>query len=499
MPDAPAFTLTFAFDNSFAREMDGFYVPWNGDGVPEPRIIRLNAPLARTLRLEPDALEAAGAAALVGAEAPAGAAPLAMVYAGHQFGGFSPRLGDGRAILLGEIVDRDGRRRDLHLKGSGRTPFSRGGDGKAALGPVLREYLIAEAMHALGIPTTRALAALTTGERIVRDGPKTGAVLARVAASHLRVGTFQFFAARGETDRVRQLADYAIARHDPDIAERPDRYLELFRRVRERQAELVAKWINVGFVHGVMNTDNTTISGETIDYGPCAFIDAYDPDAVFSSIDEHGRYAYGGQPVIMQWNLARFAETLVALVDPDDPDDAVRQLTDELNVFPPRYQRVWLAGVRGKLGLGQEREEDLGLANDLLAIAQKGRADFTNLFRALGDVVRGSPDPFRALFAEPEVDSGAVEDWLERYGRRLAHETAPPAERAAAMDAVNPLYIPRNHLVEAALQAAEGGDMEPFDRLSTILSTPFIEQPGAEAYARPAPPEFGRYRTHCGT
>ena len=301
-------TPDFTFDNSYARELDGFYVPWEGDKVPEPRIVLLNAELAEALNLDADALDSdEGAAILAGARAPDGAETLAQAYAGHQFGGFSPRLGDGRAILLGEVIDRDGNRRDLHLKGSGRTPFSRGGDGKAVLGPVLREFVIGEAMHALGIPTTRALSAVTTGETVWRESAKPGAVLARVAASHLRVGTFQFFAARGERDRVRQLAEYAIARHDPALAGTDDRYLGFLRAVIRRQAALIAQWMHVGFVHGVMNTDNMTISGETIDYGPCAFIDTFDAKAVFSSIDHGGRYAYGNQPVIAQWNLARLA------------------------------------------------------------------------------------------------------------------------------------------------------------------------------------------------
>ena len=291
----------FQFDNSYARDLEGFYVAWKGDKVPEPQIVLFNKELAAELRLDPSALESPfGARIFAGIESPEGATPLAQVYAGHQFGGFSPQLGDGRALLLGEVFDRAGKRRDIQLKGSGPTPFSRGGDGKAVIGPVLREYIIGEAMHALGIPTTRALAAVTTGETIYREGPKPGAVLTRLAGSHLRVGTFQFFAARGETEKVRQLADYAIARHDPDLAGTDDRYLKLFAGVMQRQANLIARWVLVGFVHGVMNTDNTTISGETIDYGPCAFIDAYDPAAVFSSIDHGGRYAYGRQPMIAQ-------------------------------------------------------------------------------------------------------------------------------------------------------------------------------------------------------
>ena len=487
---------TFDFDNSYARELDGFFVPWQGAKVPDPKVLRLNRDLAGELGLDAAALAGAGGAAVLsGAVAPEGAAPLAMAYAGHQFGGFSPQLGDGRAILVGEMIGRDGQRRDLHLKGSGRTPFSRGGDGKAVLGPVLREYLMGEAMHGLGIPTTRALAAVTTGERIMRDGFEPGAVLARVAASHLRVGTFQFFAARGETARLRQLADYAIARHYPGIAPRDDRYLELFRQVRDAQAALVAKWVNVGFVHGVMNTDNTTISGETIDYGPCAFIDAYDPAAVFSSIDRNGRYAYGNQPVIMQWNLARLAETLIDLVNPDDSDDAIRQLTNEINAFPAQYQRDWLAGMRAKLGLAKALPEDLDLANDLLTAAEGQNVDFTGLFRALAEAARGDAAPARALFDDP----AAFDAWLERYVRRMAAEDLPGLARAQAMDAVNPLYIPRNHLVEAALQAAGKGDMDPFERLLAVLALPFDEQPGAAEFAGPAPEGFGPYTTFCGT
>lgn len=489
-------TPSFDFDNSYARELEGLYVPWEGAKVPEPHVLRLNRSLAAELGLDADALDSdEGAKILAGAVSPEGATPLAMAYAGHQFGGFSPQLGDGRALLVGEVIDRDGKRRDIHLKGSGRTPFSRGGDGKAVLGPVLREYLIGEAMHALGIPTTRALAATTTGEKIARDGLEKGAVLARVAASHLRVGTFQFFAARGETARVKQLADYAIARHYPDIAGSGEPYLDLFRRVRDAQAALVAKWVNVGFVHGVMNTDNTTISGETIDYGPCAFIDSYDPGAVFSSIDKHGRYAYGNQPAIMQWNLTRFAETLIDLVNPEDSDDAVRQLTNELNAFPAHYQHEWLKGMRAKLGLVKELPEDLDLTNGLLAAAKSEAVDFTGLFRALARMVRGDAAPARALFDNP----AAFDGWADRYARRMAAEDVPDEVRAASMDGVNPLYIPRNHLVEEALQAAARGDIAPFDALSVVLSMPFTEQPGAEAYALPAPESFGPYTTFCGT
>lgn len=488
--------LSFDFDNSFARDLKGFYVPWNGAQVPTPRILRLNRPLAEELGIDPDGLDNdAGAAMLAGMTRPDGAEPLAMAYAGHQFGGFSPQLGDGRALLIGEVIDRNGRRRDIHLKGSGRTPFSRGGDGKAVLGPVLREYLVGEAMHALGIPTTRALAAVTTGEEIEREGYKPGAVLARVASSHLRVGTFQFFAARGETEMVRRLADYAIDRHYPDLAEQDDRYLGLFRRVRDIQAALVARWVLVGFVHGVMNTDNVTISGETIDYGPCAFIDSYDPKAVFSSIDEFGRYAYGNQPVIAKWNLARFAESLLEIIAAEDRDDAIRQATNELNAFEVIYQTEWLRGMRAKLGLVKEFPDDIDLANDLHSAMEGQSVDFTQIFRSLATAVRGDAGPARRLFA----DAAAFDRWLELYRHRCAREDLPADVRAEAMDKVNPVYIPRNHKVEAALDAALDGNMDPFDRLFEVVSLPFVTRDGFEEYALPAPEQFGPYTTFCGT
>lgn len=489
--------MNWPFDNTFAREMEGFFTPWQGAEVPEPATLRLNVGLAHELGLDPDLLASpVGAAALAGSLAPEGADPLAMVYAGHQFGGFSPQLGDGRALLLGEIVDVRGRRQDLHLKGSGRTPYSRGGDGKAVLGPVLREYLFGEAMHALGIPTTRALAAVTTGEAIMRDGKEAGAVLARVAASHLRVGTFQYFAAKGEADKVRRLADYAIARHYPELAEPEDRYLGLFRKVRDAQAALVAQWLLVGFVHGVMNTDNMTISGETIDYGPCAFIDRYDPKAVFSSIDHHGRYAYGNQPMIAQWNIARFAETLIPLIDPDNHEAAIEVLGAELDAYQQSYRANWLAGMRTKLGLSADKESDIDLIHGLLAVMGGGEGvDYTRFFRALAQHVRGDAEPVRALFA----DAGALDAWLPAYQARLAQEMDDAASTAEAMDSVNPLYIPRNHLVEEALDAARCGDMAPFDRLLEVLSDPFTEQPDAERYTLGAPPDFGKHVTYCGT
>lgn len=486
----------FQFDNSYARELEGFYVPWEGAKVPAPALVFFNRPLAAELGLDAEALETAdGATIFAGVKAPDGASPLAQAYAGHQFGGFSPQLGDGRALLLGEVLDRSGKRRDIQLKGSGPTPFSRGGDGKAVIGPVLREYIIGEAMHALGIPTTRALAAVTTGETIYRDGPKPGAVLTRVAASHLRVGTFQFFAARQETEKLRQLADYAIARHDPDLLDAEKRYTAFFARVLGRQAALVAKWVLTGFIHGVMNTDNTTISGETIDYGPCAFLDTYDPSTVFSSIDHGGRYAFGRQPVIAQWNLARLAESLLPLVNPDDPDAAVEEVSAELGRFPALYGGHWLDGMRAKLGLEGDEKDDKSLAEDLLSRMHAGQADYTLVFRHLADAARGETAALRALFDEP----GQIDPWLERWQARLTQESPAPETLTARMNRTNPAYIPRNHKVEAALEAADEGDYSPARALLDVLAKPFDIQPGQEAYARPAPKDFGPYQTFCGT
>lgn len=486
----------FQFDNSYARDLEGFYVVWEGAKVPSPEIVLFNRQLAEELGIDGTALETQeGAAIFAGRESPDGASPLAQVYAGHQFGGFSPQLGDGRALLIGEILDSSGTRRDIQLKGSGPTPFSRGGDGKAVIGPVLREYIMGEAMHALGIPTTRALAAVTTGETIYREGPKPGAVLTRVASSHLRVGTFQFFAARGETDKVRRLADYAIARHDPDLAQEDDRYLKLFDRVMERQAALVARWVLVGFVHGVMNTDNTTISGETIDYGPCAFIDTYDPAAVFSSIDHGGRYAYGRQPAMMQWNLARLAEAILALIDPDDLDKAVERVSAELGRFPDLYKAAWLKGMRAKLGLVTIESEDQVLAEDLLSEMQEHKADYTQVFRILADAAVGSEDDVRRHFAASE----RFDRWIMRWKDRLNRQEQTENETRDAMNGVNPIYIARNHKVEEALAAAETGDYQPTKRLLAVLTEPFVKQEGSEDFAAPAPNDFGPYRTFCGT
>jgi serine/tyrosine/threonine adenylyltransferase len=488
----------FRFDNTYALQLEGFYAPVTPASVPAPDVLRINHGLADELGIDLRTFADHDTAAWFSGNAvPPGATPIAQAYAGHQFGGFSPQLGDGRAVLLGEVIDRQGGRRDIALKGSGRTPFSRGGDGKAAVGPVLREYLIGEAMHALGIPTTRALAAVRTGEIVRRELPLPGAVLTRVAASHLRVGTFQFFAARGEAEKVRTLADYVIARHDPDLIGRPDRYLALLRRVTDRQAALVAQWMLAGFIHGVMNTDNMTLSGETIDYGPCAFIEAYDPHTVFSSIDAHGRYAYGNQPTIARWNLARFAETLLPLIDSTSTERAVEQATEVLHDFMSHYERAWVAGARTKLGLTGADDEDAGLAADWLALLEVQGVDFTLAWRRLGDAAAGDLRPLRALF----TDTAALTDWCDRWRRRAERDGRPADLRKAAMDRTNPIYIPRNHRVEEALTAAsERSDLKPFDQLLAAIAQPFAERSGFEHHAEPAPREVtARYRTFCGT
>jgi serine/tyrosine/threonine adenylyltransferase len=485
----------FAFESSFVRELEGLYVPWQGAAVPGARLLALNEELAVELGVDPDALRTdRGVEVLAGAVAPEGASPVAQAYAGHQFGSYSPRLGDGRALLLGEVVDTRGRRRDLHLKGSGRTPFARGGDGKAVVGPMLREYVIGEAMHALGIPTSRALAVVATGEDVLRETVLPGAVLARVAASHIRVGTFQYAALNGGPPLVRRLADHAIARHHPHAAEAGNPYLAFYDSVIDTQASLVAQWMLVGFIHGVMNTDNMAISGETIDYGPCAFMDAFDPVTVFSSIDHGGRYAYGNQPHIAQWNLARLAEALLPVID-DDTDAAVAAATEALHTFPERFHRSWSAGMRAKLGLTEADELTGALVDDLLTLLHEQAVDYTSAFRGLSGWLRGEAAPVRALFAEP----GAFDAWAARWREQLSHEASDPDRVAAAMDRVNPVYIPRNHHVEDALAAATAGDLGPFDRLLDVLARPFDERPGLEAYAGPAPASWGSYRTFCGT
>ncbi|MDZ4087266.1 MAG: YdiU family protein [Tabrizicola sp.] len=467
--------MTIAFDHSYARDLPGTYLRATPDVAPAPRLLALNRPLTDALGLTLTDAEAADW--FSGARLPPGADPIAQAYAGHQFGGFSPQLGDGRAHLLGEILTPSGRF-DLQLKGSGRTPFSRGGDGKAAIGPMLREYLISEAMHALGIPTTRALAVVATGEEIWRETKLPGAVLARVAASHLRVGTFQFFAARGDQANVKAVADYAIARHYPDLAQADAPYLDFLDAVIAAQVRLVAQWMGVGFIHGVMNTDNMAISGETIDYGPCAFMEGYAPGTVFSSIDHQGRYAYANQPLILGWNLARLAETLVPLLDAN-PEKAVEIANDRLSGIAGRYRAEWLAVMRRKLGLVGDDKDDAPLADDLMT-AMEG-ADWTLTFRRLTDEAA-----LRPLFS----DFSKMEAWLPRWRARAGEGAAQRVSQA------NPAVIPRNHQVEAALTAATNGDMAPFHALLSAIQKPFTE---AEPYMLPAPTGFGQYVTFCGT
>ena len=486
----------FSFDNSFSRSLQSFYVHSKADAAPAPKLLQFNDSLAKELGLEPSMLNSeAGSEIFSGNVIPEGAEPLAQVYAGHQFGGFSPQLGDGRALLLGEVIDILGLRRDIQLKGSGRTPFSRGGDGKATLGPVLREYLIAESMHALGVPTTRALAAVTTGEVVNREKLLPGAVLTRVASSHIRIGTFQFFAARGNTEKVRELADYAITRHYPAATSSDNPYLAFFKSVTEAQAALVAHWMSLGFIHGVMNTDNMTISGETIDYGPCAFMDNYSAQTVFSSIDTHGRYAYANQPSILSWNLARLAETLIPLVD-SDKDVAIRLLTDAVQDVEHIYESQWLDAMRLKLGLWTKIPNDLELINDLLSLMEDSHADFTLVFRHLSKFLRGDSSKLRQHFNA----SDSFDTWSKRWLSRIKSEEIEAETRALAMDRINPIYIPRNHKVEESLYAAvEHNNMKPFSRLLEILSHPFDEVQGSEEYSRPGLQLATPYQTFCGT
>jgi uncharacterized protein YdiU (UPF0061 family) len=486
------------FDNSFARLPARMYAKRDPTPVAAPALVRVNGPLAERLGIDPAALASPeGVAILAGNRVPEGAEPIAQAYAGHQFGQFVPQLGDGRAILLGEVVGRDGVRRDIQLKGSGRTPFSRGGDGRAALGPVLREYIVSEAMAALGVPTTRALAAVATGQKVLRDTVLPGAVLTRVAASHLRVGTFQFFAARGDAEALRLLADHAIARHYPEAAAAEHPYRAFLAGVVARQAELVARWLLVGFIHGVMNTDNTAISGETIDYGPCAFMDAYDPATVFSAIDQGGRYAYGNQPRIAHWNLVRFAETLLPLLD-ETSETAVAMAQEVLAGYAPQFDAAYRAGLQRKLGFFAEHEGDGALAQDLLTRMAENGADFTLTFRLLCDAAAG-PDGDAALRTQ-FADAAACETWVERWRRRLQDEPVAPQARRAAMQAANPAFIPRNHIVEAALAAAvERQDFAPFAELLDVLSRPFDDQPGRERFAAPPAPEQRVLQTFCGT
>ncbi len=466
----------------------------------EPALLRLNAPVARALGLDADWLASSeGVAMLAGNSVPEGASPIAQAYAGHQFGGFSPQLGDGRAILLGEVIAPSGERFDLQLKGSGPTPWSRRGDGRAALGPVLREYIVSEAMAALGIPTTRALAAVSTGEHVLREEPLPGAVLVRVAASHVRVGTFQFFAARGDAEAVRVLADYVIDRHYPQAREADNDYVALLDLVIARQAALIARWMHVGFIHGVMNTDNMSIAGETIDYGPCAFMDDYNAGQVYSSIDHQGRYAFANQPAIGQWNLARFAETLLPLIA-SDQNLAVKIATDMIERFPVPFVVAYAPGLTRKIGIlnvGVVRE-DVTLVEDLLGLMAAASADYTLTFRRLADAETSgaASDEVKSMLGGGD----AAATWLSRWRARLAGEAGNAGTRRALMRAANPLYIARNHLVEEALAAATAsGDLRPFDELVAVLQHPFDEQPGKERFATPPRADQIVHATFCGT
>ena len=494
----PPFDAGMRLQPGYSRLPERFFARLAPVPVAAPRLIALNAALAAELGLDVAvASDERWAELFSGNRLPAGADPIAMAYAGHQFGQFVPQLGDGRALLLGEVVDRAGRPRDVQLKGSGRTPFSRRGDGRAALGPVLREYLVSEAMHALGVPTTRALAAVSTGETVQREASLPGAVLTRVAASHVRVGSFQYFAARGDTEALRQLADYVIGRHYPACAEAENPALALLAAVVEAQASLVARWMHLGFIHGVMNTDNMALSGETIDFGPCAFLDSYDPAAVFSSIDGFGRYAYANQPLAAQWNLARLAEALLPLLDPV-PERAVELATAVVEGFTSRHAEHWLAGMRAKLGLVTAAAGDEALVRDFLGLLQRGAADFTSSFRALC-----------AAAADPAADSqmhrllgdpGAYDAWSTAWRARLDLEAQTPSQRAAAMRRVNPVYIPRNHRVEEIIAAAvERGDFAPFRELQGALAQPFEEDARFAHYALPPRPHERVLHTFCGT
>jgi uncharacterized protein YdiU (UPF0061 family) len=488
----------FPFENTYAALPANFFARVAPTPVTSPRLIKLNRPLAVHLGLDPDWLSSPeGAEILAGKRIPDGADPIAMAYAGHQFGHFVPQLGDGRAILLGEVIDADGIRRDIQLKGSGPTPFSRRGDGRAALGPVLREYIVSEAMTELGIPTTRSLAAVMTGESVLRETPLPGAVLTRVASSHIRVGTFQYFAARGDTEGVRRLADHVINRHYPHLADADHPYHALLQGVIARQADLVARWLLVGFIHGVMNTDNTSISGETIDYGPCAFMDHYDPAMVFSSIDEQGRYAYANQPRIALWNLTRFAECLLPLLS-DQQDKAIEEAQLALSGFAETFNTAYQAGLRSKLGLFTARDGDQALSQDLLDAMAKNQADFTLTFRRLSDAaLDASGDAgVRQLFADPT----AYDEWAVRWRQRTGDEPRNPASRQTAMRAVNPGFIPRNHRVEAVIEAAVNrDDFKPFEQLLTVLSNPYGDQPAFAGYAQAPEPHQRVLQTFCGT
>lgn len=501
MSSTEASGIRFNFENTYARLPERFYSKLNPTPVAAPSLIQLNTALANDLGLDAEALATpAGIEILAGNRIAAGSEPLAIAYAGHQFGHFVPSLGDGRANLLGEVLARDGSRYDIQLKGSGPTPFSRRGDGRAALGPVLREYIVSEAMAALGIPTARALAAVLTGEPVHRENIQPGAIFTRVAASHLRVGTFQYFAAQGDQQAIRTLADYAIQRHYPDAADSAQPYRAFLHGVVARHAQLVAQWLLVGFIHGVMNTDNMSVSGETIDFGPCAFLESYHPDTVFSSIDQRGRYAYRNQAPAANWNLTRLAECLLPLLEQEAGSEAAGMTSakEALAAFEPQYLAAHSAGLRRKLGLLTEGEGDTTLAQGLLDLMANNQADFTLTFRRLCDA---ATDPaadaqVQALFTDP----AAFDTWAITWHQRLLQESVPASEIAAAMRTLNPAFIPRNHRIQEAIEAAEErNDFTPFQTLLDVVSLPFEDRPDLQKYTTPARPEERVQRTFCGT
>ncbi|MEE4278721.1 MAG: YdiU family protein [Halieaceae bacterium] len=489
--------MNIAFDNRYAAFGSPLSLPQTPDPVKAPGLIRVNEALARRLGIDPAWLASdEGVEAIAGNRVPEGAEPIATAYAGHQFGQFNPQLGDGRAVLLGEVVGTDGRRYDLQLKGSGRTPWSRGGDGRSPLGPVLREYLVSEAMATLGVPTTRALAAVTTGETVVRDGLEPGAILARVASSHLRVGTLQFFAARDDRDSLRRIVDHALERHYPERAQTENAALALLEAVIEAQASLIAHWQLLGFIHGVMNTDNMLLCGETVDYGPCAFMEVFKPETVYSSIDVQGRYAYRNQPGIAHWNLTRLAEALLPLID-EDTDTAVEKAREAIQRFPELFGDAHSAGVARKLGLASLAEEDRDLAESLFTALAEDRADFTLAFRFLAEQI--APMEPASSIGDIFEPGPRLLEWLPRWMQRQAREAASAEQRQGDMLQANPVFIPRNHLVQRAISEAEDGSFEFFHRMNERLAAPTDYDQQDRDLALPATPQEAVLRTFCGT
>ena len=484
------------FDNSFAKELKDFYEFTKADKSTSPKLIKFNESLAKELGPEWEKLKSDyGLLIFSGNDSPKGSQPLSQAYSGHQFGGFSPLLGDGRALLLGEVIDKDNIRRDIQLKGSGRTIFSRGGDGKSSLGPVLREYLISEAMHSLNIPTTRALAAVSSGDDVFREKVLPGGILTRVASSHIRVGTFQYASTTGDIKKIRVLSDYSINRHYKNILQKKEKYIEFFEAVCESQLNLIAKWMGIGFIHGVMNTDNMTISGETIDYGPCAFMDRYDPNIFFSSIDTQGRYAYSNQPLILSWNLARFAETLIPLIDKNE-QNSIDILTQKISSIRDKYEKAWLKVMSEKIGITKIQDGDLDLINELLDIMKNERADFTLVFRYLADFIIGKENLLINLFD----NSKKINKWIINWKNRIEKEGKFDKSLCTKMKKVNPLYIPRNHLVEYALdEALSKENYKPFYNLLSFVTNPYDEVSNSEEYTLPAPITDKPYKTFCGT